>query len=426
MTRWLALLAVLALACGTDESNSGDPYPIHVDRVGGALLVSVRVDDGPPVPAVLDVMSPLTVIDAALDATPRRRGVDLALLGHRSATDATLITRARFAATALFLHPCATAAPCEVGLPGAPTAISAVIGADTLRGDALRVRGADDVIAVLPDVAGDGEARDKVCDAEVPSPFYGGGTLVVNGTELAFAGLRPTLGVCLSPDPTNPDPTQRGVDAALVLSTGIGPSILAQSRYATWRAATGGPTLDQLPPATVLLPSGALSGRLATLDGLALVGSASAPRGACREVASHHLLTDRDCLPADGDACPCTDAAFCSVPSVVELATRFEALVVADDEPLLQALRTELRPAQPEIDGVLGLSALAATEFDVDYPHNRLLFRCAASDCVARPALRDRASRLIVGQCLARAGADGDAGVDAAVDAAIDAAIDAP
>ena len=96
-------------------------------------------------------------------------------------------------------------------------------------------------------------------------------------------------------------------------------------------------------------------------------------------------------------------------------------VVVADDEPLLQALRTELRPAQPEIDGVLGLSALAATEFDVDYPHNRLLFRCAASACVARPALRDRASRLIVGQCLARAGADGDAGVDAAVDAAIDA-----
>lgn len=426
MTRWLALLAVVALACGTDESNSGDPYPIHVDRAAGALLVSVRVDDGPPVPAVLDVMSPLTVIDAALEATPRRRGVDLALLGHRSATDATLITRARFAATALFLHPCATAAACEVGLPGAPTAISAVIGADTLRGDALRVRGADDVIAILPDVAGDGAARDKVCDAEVPSPFYGGGTLVVNGTELAFAGLRPTLGVCLSPDPTNADPTQRGVDAALVLSTGIGPSILAQSRYATWRDATGGPTLDQLPPATVLLPSGPLTGRLATLDGLALVGSASAPRGACREVASHHLLTDRDCLPADGDACPCTDAAFCSVPSVVELATSFEALVIPDDAPLLQALRTELRPAQPEIDGVLGLSALAATEFDVDYPHNRLLFRCAASGCVARPALRDRASRLVVGQCLAQAGADGDAGVDAATDAATDAAIDAP
>ena len=32
----------------------------------------------------------------------------------------------RFAATALFLHPCATADACAVGLPGAQTAIGAV------------------------------------------------------------------------------------------------------------------------------------------------------------------------------------------------------------------------------------------------------------------------------------------------------------
>ncbi len=163
----------------------------------------------------------------------------------------------------------------------------------------------------------------------------------------------------------------------------------------------------------MLLPSGPISGRLATIDRLALVGAASAPRGACREVASHHLLTERDCLPTDGDACPCTEASFCSVPSVIELATRFEALVVPDAEPLLQALRTELRPAQPEIDGVLGLAALGATEFDVDYPHNRLLFRCVDAGCAARPALRDRASRVVVGQCLSRTGGDADAGVDA-------------
>lgn len=84
MARWLALPAVLALACGTDESNSGDPYPIDVDCVGGALVVTVRVDDAAPVPAVLDVMSPLTVVDAALDATPRRRGVDWRCSGTRA------------------------------------------------------------------------------------------------------------------------------------------------------------------------------------------------------------------------------------------------------------------------------------------------------------------------------------------------------
>ncbi|MBK9032803.1 MAG: hypothetical protein IPL61_16290 [Myxococcales bacterium] len=413
MHRRAALCAVAALACGTEDSTAGDPFPILIDRAGGALLTTVSVDGAGPVPAVIDVMSPLTIVDAPLGAAVRRRGIELTVLGHRTATDPTLIARARFSTTALFLHPCDVPETCAIGQPGAPTEISVVIGGDTLRGDALRVQPASDRLFVLPDVAGAGAARDRVCDAEVPSPFYGGGTLVIGGTELGFSGLRPTLGVCLSPTPTALDPTARGVDAALVLSTGIGPSILAESRYEIWRAATGGPALADLAPATVLLPSGPLEGRLARIDALAIVGAKTAPRGACREVFAHHLLTARDCAPEDGDDCPCTDATFCSVPSVVELADQFEALIVPDTAPLLQALRTELRPAQPEIDGVLGLAALGATEFDVDYPNNRLLFRCAGAGCVIRPALRDAASRPTVDLCLAQATPALDAGVDA-------------
>lgn len=401
--RWLAVAAVVTVGCATEESTAGDPFPIHVDRVGGALVASVRIDGAEPVTAVIDVMSPLTVVDRALGAAVERKSTEITLLGHRTATDDTLIARARYAATALFLHPCDSAAPCEVGLPGAPTAIGAVLGADTLRGDALRVQPARDQLYVLPDIAGDSEARDRLCDAEIPSPFYGGGTLVVGGTELAFAGLRPTLGVCLTPRPDRAAPAERGVDAALVMSTGVGPSILATSRYEIWRAATGGPALSSLPPADVLLPSGPISGRLARIDGLAIVGAASAPRGACRDVFAHHLLSTRDCIASDGDDCPCTEGEFCSVPSVVELAPTFEALIVPDNEPLLQALRTELRPAQPEIDGILGLDALAATEFDLDYPHNRLLFRCTAAGCVVRPSLTEQSSRLLVASCVAAA-----------------------
>jgi len=418
VVRWLAVAAIATGACATEDSTAGDPFPIHVDRVGGALVAQVSIDGEAPVTAVIDVMSPLTVVDRALGAAVERKGVELTVLGHRSATDDALIPRARYSSTALFLHPCDTAGACSVGLPGTPTPIGAVLGADTLRGDALRVQPARDQLYVLPDIAGDSEARDRLCDAEIPSPFYGGGTLVVGGTELAFAGLRPTLGVCLTPRPDRADPAERGVDAALVMSTGIGPSILATSRYEIWRAATNGPALATLPPATVLLPSGPIAGRLARIDGLAIVGAASAPRGACRDVFAHHLLSTRDCTAADGDDCPCTDAEFCSVPSVVELAPAFEALVVPDNEPLLQALRTELRPAQPEIDGILGLDALAATEFDLDYPHNRLLFRCTAGGCVVRPSLSDQASRLLVASCVAAAPpVVVDAGVDAGADA---------
>lgn len=403
------LLGALAPACSDSDTFSGDPFPIYVDRAGGAFVVDVRVNDGPPQVAVIDLLSPLTILDAPPDDPPYRRSVSLKLLGHREPGSAERVTRARFGPAAIFIHPCDDSGPCEIGPPGAPTAITAVIGADTLRGDAIRFTPAEDRIAVLPDIAGDGPARDRACDAELPSPFYGGGTLILGGTELQFSGLRIALGVCLSPDPNQLDPSQRGTDAAMVLSSSIGTSIIGEARYRAWAAASNGPALGSLPPATVLLPSGPITGQLARITGLAIVGTPTAPRGACREVYSHHLLTTRDC--AVGDDCPCTDDTFCSTPSVIELATVIEALVVPDTDPLLQALRAELRPAQPEIDGILGMSALAATELDVDYPHNRLLFRCNGAGCAVRPALRDRDSRAVIDRCVAGAIPAVDAGV---------------
>jgi len=75
-------------------------------------------------------------------------------------------------------------------------------------------------------------------------------------------------------------------------------------------------------------------------------------------------------------------------------------VVVADDDPLLQSLRAELRPEQPEIDGILGVHALATTEFDVDYPNNRLLLRCVGGGCVARPTFIDSGSRRTIDDCV--------------------------
>lgn len=415
MTRG-ALIAVALAGCAGD-SFSGDPFPIHVDRANGAFVVSVQAaDEDAPRTAVLDVLSPLTVLDPGPGVTPDRRGVELALLGHRTAGHAPfatddLVTRARFSTTALYLHPCADDQSCAIGAPGSPTPIAGVIGADTLRGDAIRFHPADARIAVLADIAGEGEARDRACDAVFNAPFYGGGTLVVGDTEVGFSGLRIAVGVCLSPDPTQIDPAARGVDAAMVLSTGTGPSIIGTARYRAWQALRGGPALSALPPAEVLLPSGPVSGRLARIDSLAL-GSASAPRGACRDVYAHHLLSVRDCAVTDD--CPCTTAGdtFCGVQAVLELASSFEVLVVSDQDPLLQALRAELRPAQPEIDGILGVSAFESTELDVDYPHGRLLFRCAGAGCTARPQLRDRDSRPTIDRCVLGAIPAQDGGVD--------------
>jgi hypothetical protein len=215
-----------------------------------------------------------------------------------------------------------------------------------------------------------------------------------------------------------------GVDASMVLSTAIGLSILGEARYEQLRLAYGGEPLSGLPPGTVLLPSGPVTGKLATIAALDLVsGSTTWTRGACRGVYASRFLTKGACgtgvdgVPPDQEDCPCGAARFCAAPAVVELAPAapIQFVVIADTHPVLQALRAELRPARPEVDGILGMNALAGAVLDVDYPNNRALIRCvppasgcvpdpaAVPACTVRPTLRDADSQPLVGSCVAAA-----------------------
>src|SRR5204862_7118211 len=88
----------------------------------------------------------------------------------------------------------------------------------------------------------------------------------------------------------------------------------------------------------------------------------------CRQLYAHRLFSalgpiqSADCAGSGqtgGDQidCPCKDgSSFCAVPATFELAPQggVDVLVVDATEPTLQALRTELRPDQPEVDGILG------------------------------------------------------------------------
>jgi hypothetical protein len=162
------------------------------------------------------------------------------------------------------------------------------------------------------------------------------------------------------------------------------------------------PPIDVLPGAIVNLPSGPISGRRVNLPSLALVGtSAPNPRAPCRQVYAHHLLTDHDCSMLDAD-CPCDPGETCGVPGLVEIAPAggIDVLVISDDDPTLQSLRTELRPDQPEVDGILGTDAMRTLELDVDYSHNRVLGRCTETTCVARPEMQSTADRPAVRSCL--------------------------
>jgi len=391
---------------------SGDLYPIRVETTSGAVVVGLRepgvVTDRI---AVLDVLSPITLVDPGLEVSPSVTTADLTVLGL-GAGGLLDLPRARLSeARVLALHPCdpppgAPSDPtCLVGPSTASRAYDAIVGADALAGDAVRLRLGDDQVFVLADIAGGEQERGLACDAVFPSPYRGGGTLVIAGTELAFSGRRVTMQTCLGADPS-PELSQseRGVDALMLISTGIGTSLLGESAYARYRLVRAtAPPLDQLPEGTVFLPSGPVTGRSATIDRMALVArSSSTPRAPCRHVYAHHFLLDRDCTPEDDD-CPCEGAAFCPIPAIVEVtpAAGLEVLVIPDDNPTLQALRTELRPDQQEVDGILGTNALRSAEIDIDYPHDRVLARCTSTECVTRRALAERADRAGVAECIA-------------------------
>ncbi len=402
------LLASCSLVTDSFVTNdfSGDPFPFHVDTRSGAVLVGFQPDGFEARVAVLDVMSPFTVIDPGVsaDGTPVPASIStssVTLLGRRETSPPEVIydvPRARLLdKNVVTLHPCEVQS-CAVGTPAAPQEFRAIVGSEALAGDALRLRLGEDTVFLLPDIGGTELDRTYECDAVFPEPYRGGGTLIVAGTEIEFSGRRVTLQACLGANPdfeTAPPLAQgaRGTDILAVLSTGIGISILGTAAYERYRLVVpGAPALATLTDEELFLPSGPITGRRVTIDSLALVAkSGSSPRAPCRQVYAHHLLSTRDCRAADD--CPCTASTFCSVPAVVETGTPIEVLVVPDSNRTLIALRTELRPDQPDVDAILGTSALQQLELDIDYPHNRVLMRCAGADCRTRPALAETSAR---------------------------------
>ena len=408
----LPAIGILAIACcscsyltdsfGINEF-SGDPFPTTVETTSGAVVLGMSTPGSTVHTAVLDLMSPFTVVDDGPTTAPRITNPQVVLYGERVIGAPFDLPRAEIdSPDVMSIHPCA-AATCSVGTPAAPRGYDAIVGMNSLAGDALRLRlspdaSLADLIYLLPSIAGSEPSRTYSCDAVFPAPYRGGGTAIVGGTELPFSNTRVTVDACLAPDP---DPailqSQRGVDALFVASTAIGISLLDRSAYERYRElVTTAPAYDDLPEDTVLLPSGVIAGRRTNIDRIDFVGkSTSNPRAPCRQAYAHRLLVQHNCLP--GDDCPClsTDDAngtYCGVPAIAELAPAagFDVLIIDDNDGTLQALRTELRPDQPEVDGVLGTTAMRLLEIDIDQPNNRMLLRCQSGDkstCAIRPEI---------------------------------------
>lgn len=409
------VLAIGAGGAGCEVELRGiDGRPVVTDfssgmPLVGACVVGVGGCDGVPLPMVIDTATPLTIITPEVGATVERRTVRLDLL----ATGPTgWVPRARFDGIALL-------APAGRAGVSAPT-LGAILGGDFLVDLALRIDVRAGELRFFPDISGADETHNDTCEAVVRASPAGGGDFTLAGGEVSFVPTRIVLPVCLSPDlPRDAAPRGEGEDGALVLATGLDVTVLSRGAWLRARAAEeGGPVsaseLDALPGIEVYLPGMATpaAARLGSLRWLAIatdpLDEAATQRGPCAELLGNRVMTrDGTCMP--GSACHCAGSAFhCAAGAAVELAGPIPVAVVADEEPFLQALRSELRPEAPDVVGLLAMGALAPLVTDLDYPNGRVMFRCRDLDdptCKVRPAVatpEDRERLIDLGCALGR------------------------
>ncbi|HTM19247.1 MAG TPA: hypothetical protein VL172_02030 [Kofleriaceae bacterium] len=418
----IALAALAALAGGCDGCCGGssyDPFPIAVDLSSGpVMLAAADGSDGASMPALVDTMSPVTVVDDGADDAAQFRCVDCRLLASTG-----LQPRAQFGLDVLASHPCASAGACQVGVDAAVRDVRVIVGADLLSKVAVRFDFPAAQLRLFPDIAGDDSARALACDAVFPDTLAGGGTLELGDQEVDFGAHKVAIGACLAYDAESPAPAVRGLDALFVIGTGLPISLLSVSAWERYRAVIGddavAPPLASLPATTVTMASGPIAAHLGSIDRMALMGEGvgeADKRGPCTELYAHHIMAAAVCVEGADDACsqcgdnvpangpcPCPDkGAFCPVSAGIELDRSFPVAIIDDldlDGPL-QALREELRPDLPDVDGVLAPGALAPLQMDVDYPDGRVVARCGdPSGCLTRPQIGNKSSVAALQEC---------------------------
>lgn len=341
-----------------------------------------------------------------------------------------------------------------------------VLGADVLRNYSVEMRFAGPCPATMTGtcawmtlwnhLAPDPSFLEDAGFAVLSFTPYGGGEVSANGDPdflgsrgpLAVPATRVVLRGCAVPaafsrevDPAAPPPAcctaadalaqATGVDLALLLDTGIAPLVLSASAWARVvanaaartpplvlpAASAGGPALPPLHVATWPTPVEVLL--WTTIPRYALVnleaGSNNNP-GPCVELARARRteIVAFDNATADPNdpgprlcAQPCdldpnqsgeaqNSAAYLEIDGAIPVA------VIRDEDPFLQGLRFDVLPEGPELDGLVGATALGAARLELDYLSSpgRALFSCESgvppASCRAAPRcpqLPDRNAR---------------------------------
>ena len=416
---------------------------------GALLALAQPPGGGASFKMVVDTGSPVTIIGAASPGsgtlTIAQRGFDL--LDPTVATTLQPDVRARFRDLGLFslqLGPVGSAATMPGGVLGGDImrAFSMELRFDQRCGGAV-VTDAGAPEAGAPDagaVAGgpgcssvtfwnhEGATLGFLEDAGYAvvrfTPFGGGETTA--NSEPDFLGLqgpvtipatRVVMRACAAPDAFTPTVEPKtcctrgaeitnatGVDLSLLLATGVGPMVLSQSAWNRVAAKlTTAPAMSSAPLLVATWPT-PIAAAWTTMPRFALVDGFDPPstgdEGPCVDLGRSrriewtavqtanmkqaHPAVAACVQPCDTD--PSEPSEALSSAAYIELGGAIPVAIVADAEPFLQALRFDIRPEGPDIDGLVGAAALGAARLELDYLSDqpRAIFSCEPD--VARDA----------------------------------------
>jgi hypothetical protein len=390
--------------------------PLGAARPGGLLARarSSALNGDQPFDMAVDTGSPLTVSLGSADGTPDTVTRDFDILG----APPDYPVRARFRGINMV--------PVALGSAGdAMTQPTAVMGGDFLRAFSVELRFGVPSMTLWPNQRADDGFLEDVGDAVIHFTPFGGGEITANGTPDIFgqrgpASIDPTRIVfraCVAPDVFNPEtsPDQRccergdaitnatGAPLSLLLATGTGPLILSRSAW------------------TRVMPHLLAAAPAETAGLLYLTASATPLQASWTSLpASAHVALVNQETTAANDAGPCVDLArsrriewvalrqqkypelrVCVQPcdtdpndagkaqssaAYVEVGglagAEIPVAILADTEPLLEGLRSDIRPEGPELDGIIGAGVLAQTRVEIDYRSTgmRAIFSCETDD----------------------------------------------
>ena len=372
-----------------------DRHPIALAQRSGALVTTATFNDEPAIPVTLDTLAPMTTIQSNSPGADADDTVSLADVRLFSAD--TAIPRARFPAAQTISTNLCDSEPCTVGLDEDTFAIEGILGANMLERTAAQIDFATHTLQFTPDAPGENRELDRLCQSVFTNVFSGGNDRVsVGQLETAVLSQRVAVSGCMHDVTPISNDNFVGIGVLLVVSTAMGRTLLSESAYSRYAEQFSAIPLFDLPEATLHIASGPTVVRLGQISRLALVGSAgddSRGRGPCEEIQTNRAVTAfSTCIdPNTGnDRCLCRNRSrFCRAGAVLELDQTMDVAIVPDTDPILQGLRTAVRPRFAEVDGVLGIDVLSPSVLEFDYPNNRVIGTCNAPDfCRAFPAIR--------------------------------------